>query len=241
MKGPACFVCGERVLRGAFSGAGDSPAPTQSTCGMCERARPPYERALAYGPYDGALRDLIHLMKYARVQTAAPVLGRMLAEVIAGLEIPEARVLVVPVPLYAGKQRQRGFNQAREITRAALRIMAPVAGAKFELAAERLERVRDTLSQTGLSRHQRRENVRGAFVAMEPQKLAGATVLLVDDVMTTGTTAAECARVLRRAGAEKVYVATVARVLKSEAQFAEPPESEDLEDEPTTKSMTAYA
>jgi ComF family protein len=224
-QGPACFVCGERVLAGAISGESVGGeilrAQEQRTqddthgkvlCGMCERARPPYERALAYGPYEGALRDLIHLMKYARVQTAAPVLGRMLAEVVAGLEIAGERVLVVPVPLYTGKQRQRGFNQALEITRAAFRppFAPPKSGVakdgapRFELAAERLVRVRDTVSQTGLTRHQRRENVRGAFAAVEPEKLEGATVLLVDDVMTTGTTAAECAKVLRRAGAEKV-------------------------------------
>jgi ComF family protein len=211
---------------------------------MCERARPPYERALAYGPYDGALRDLIHLMKYARVHSAGPVLGRMLAEVVVGLQLSSDRVLVVPVPLYAGKQRQRGFNQALEIARAALKLMAPVSGAKFELAAERLLRIRDTLSQTGLTRHQRRQNVRGAFVAVDPENLKGATVSLVDDVMTTGTTAAECAKVLRRAGAAKVYVATVARVLKSDAAFAEPGDlqtNDGMRDEPTTKSMTAYA
>lgn len=255
-KGRACWVCGERVLEGAFSreSEGGEILRAQETraqddtggrvlCGMCERARPPYERALAYGPYEGALRDLIHLMKYARVQTAAPVLGRMLAEAVAGLDIPADRVLVVPVPLYAGKQRQRGFNQALEITRAALKMMAPVSGDKFELAAERLVRVRDTVSQTGLTRHQRRENVRGAFAAVEPEKLEGATVLLVDDVMTTGTTAAECAKVLRRAGAEKVFVATVARVLRSDAQLVEPEASEpdESEDEPTTKTMAAYA
>lgn len=248
-RGPACFVCGERMLAGSFQGgdaataaAGEAPG---RLCGMCERARPAYERALAYGAYDGALRDLIHLLKYARVQPAAAVLGRMLAEAIAGLEIAAERVLVVPVPLYAGKQRQRGFNQAQEITRAALKLMAPLSGGKYRPAAERLLRVRDTLSQTGLTRHQRRENVRGAFVAVDPEKLEGATVLLVDDVMTTGTTVAECAKVLRRAGAEKVFVATVARVLKYDAAFAAPEEglrtSGGAQDEPTTKSMTAYA
>jgi ComF family protein len=210
-------------------------------CGMCERQRPPYERALAYGPYDGALRDLVHLLKYARVHTAAPVLGRMLAEVVVGLGIDAERVLVVPVPLYQGKQKQRGFNQALEVTRAALKLMAPVARGKYELAAERLLRVRDTLSQTGLTRHQRRENVRGAFVASNPESLKGATVLLVDDVFTTGTTVTECAKVLRRAGAEKVFVATVARVLKNDAALVDLHHDDDFdESEPTTKTMAAH-
>jgi predicted amidophosphoribosyltransferase len=83
-----------------------------------------------------------------------------------------------------------------------------------------LERRRETKSQIGLSRHQRRENIRGAFVVTRPREMAGREVLLVDDVFTTGTTVSECARILRRAGASKVYVATVARTLKTEAQHA---------------------
>jgi predicted amidophosphoribosyltransferase len=81
-----------------------------------------------------------------------------------------------------------------------------------------LERHRETQSQTGLTRHQRRENIRGAFAVARPDLIAGREVLLVDDVFTTGTTVSECARVLRRAGASKIYVATVARTLKADAQ-----------------------
>jgi predicted amidophosphoribosyltransferase len=89
-----------------------------------------------------------------------------------------------------------------------------------------LRRTRETQSQTGLTRHQRRLNLRGAFVAARPDEIAGREIILVDDVYTTGTTAYECARVLRRAGAAEVYVATAARVLKGEAAetSAEEPE-----------------
>ena len=80
-----------------------------------------------------------------------------------------------------------------------------------------LERRRETQSQIGLTRHQRRENIRGAFAVARPEEIAGREVLLVDDVFTTGTTVSECARILRRAGASKVWVATVARTLKTEA------------------------
>ena len=83
-----------------------------------------------------------------------------------------------------------------------------------------LERCRETTSQIGLSRHQRRENIRGAFRVANPDEVTGREVLIVDDVFTTGTTVSECARILRRAGASKVYVATVARTLKTEAQTA---------------------
>ncbi len=234
LTGPTCRICGERLVRGFAHGSEE-----RTICGMCEKARPHFERALAYGPYDGALRDLIHLLKYDRVHPAAQVLGRMLGEVIAGLEIEADEVLVVPIPLYSAKQRQRGFNQALELTHVALKLLRPRSQTRFTLEPERLMRIRDTQSQTGLTRHQRRENVRGAFVAVEPSQIAGKTVLLVDDVYTTGTTVSECAKVLRRAGAEKVYVATVARVLKSDAAFAEP--EVEPEEATTPKAMAAYA
>lgn len=217
-QGPTCQVCGERLLAGALAGAPAAASEASSLlCGMCRRVTPPFERALAFGAYEAELRDLLHLFKYARVHPAAAVLGRMLAQVMDGLNV--AGAVVVPVPLHAGKARQRGFNQAEQVARAALRLVARPERFRFEPGV--LVRQRDTQSQTGLTRRQRRENVRGAFRVQRPEKILGRTVLLVDDVYTTGTTASECARVLRRAGAEKVFVATVARVLKSGAVSAE--------------------
>jgi ComF family protein len=120
------------------------------------------------------------------------------------------------VPLYTRKLRQRGFNQSELIVRNALKL-ADRSG-RFTLHSEVLQRSRETQSQTGLTRHQRRENIRGAFAVARPERIAGCEVLLVDDVFTTGTTVSECARVLRRAGASKVFVATVARTLKADAK-----------------------
>ena len=96
----------------------------------------------------------------------------------------------------------------------------------LELNTSALRRTRETQSQTGLTRHQRRANLRGAFVAARPEQVAGREVVLVDDVYTTGTTVYECARVLRRAGAAEIYVATVARVLKAEVPGAVVEDSE---------------
>ncbi len=254
IEAPTCAVCGELVA--AAAAAGD-----ELRCGLCQRARLPFAKAVAYGSYDGALRGLIHLLKYDRVRPAGGVLGRMLAEAMAGLRFAETEkaALVVPVPLSAGRERQRGFNQAEEIARAALKqwsrrggqgksasavagetptlpgkiaqartpvphspagLHSAVAGETpalraMELNTSALRRTRETQSQTGLTRHQRRANLRGAFVAARPEQIAGREIILVDDVYTTGTTVSECARVLRRAGAAEIYVATAARVLKS--------------------------
>ena len=189
-------------------------------CGLCQRAHPPFERALAYGSYDGGLRDLIHLLKYQQVRPGAAVLGRMLGNSVAALEasLPEGAIQVVPIPLHPRKQAQRGFNQAELIARVALKQLA--RRERFQIRTGVLVRQRETGSQIGLTRHQRRENVRGAFAVTHPTPIAHRNILLVDDVLTTGTTASECARVLRRAGAAQVWVVTVARTLKTAEGFA---------------------
>jgi ComF family protein len=161
---------------------------------------------------------MIHLLKYEQVRPAAVVLGRMLAEAVRGLEPgwTQNPVVVVPVPLHPRKVRQRGFNQSELIARHALKLGA--GNGRLVLRSRILERRRETESQIGLTRHQRRENLRGSFAVARPGEIAGREVLLVDDVFTTGTTVSECARVLRRAGASKVFVATVARTLKADAK-----------------------
>jgi ComF family protein len=231
IAGGVCSTCGERLVSPyAFSGEHGEPR-----CGLCRRMEPPFARAAAYGSYDGGLRELIHLLKYEQVRPAANVLGRMLAEVVGGLEpgFGADPVVVVPVPLHARKLRQRGFNQSDLIARSALKLRP--ADGKLALNAHVLERQRETQSQIGLTRHQRRENMRGAFAVVKPNEVAGREILLVDDVLTTGTTASECARILRRAGAAKVWVATVARTLKYEATLAKPQEHAEAD-----KAMAAF-
>ena len=215
ISGGLCPVCGERLVSPyAFANQGEA------RCGLCRRLEQPFVRAAAYGSYEGGLRELIHLLKYQQVRPAANVLGRML----------------VPVPLFAGKLRQRGFNQAELIARAALKLSA--GGNRLGLEARVLERVRETQSQIGLTRRQRRDNLRGAFRVADPARIAGREVLLVDDVYTTGTTASECSRVLRQAGASRVWVATVARTLKHEVQAVsfQPEEPEET----VSMSMAAH-
>jgi ComF family protein len=218
VHGRLCSVCGERVL---------SPYAADSStealvCPVCQRVQPPFASAVAYGSYEGGLRELVHLLKYSGVRPAANVLGRMLADSLLPL-LSESKfsdnVVVIPVPLHSSRRRQRGFNQAELIAAAALKCID--APGHFQLTRDVLYRERDTHSQIGLTSHQRRENLRGAFVVRRASEIAGKEILLVDDVFTTGTTVSECARVLRRAGAAQVRVATAARTLKLASQYAE--------------------
>ncbi len=204
LDGTLCSACGEKLFGQHFE------TETGPLCGLCRRAAPSFHRAVAYGAYAGALRDLVHIFKYQRVRPAAPLLGRLLSQALAQAKVPEPLV-VVPVPLWSGKRQARGFNQAEEIARSFLRSRP---GTSIQLDTASLIRTRETVSQTGLTRHQRRANLRGAFAVTRPEKLRGQNVLLVDDVMTTGATAGECARVLLRAGAKQVLVATVARAIR---------------------------
>jgi ComF family protein len=214
ISGGVCTICGER-LSSACTVAG---ASGESLCGLCQRLELPFARAAAYGSYQSGLRELIHLLKFGGVRPAANALGRMLAEAISTLEpeFPADGVAVVPVPLHRTRLHQRGFNQAELIARAALKIKHPAD--HLLLCASALVRKRETASQIGLTSHQRRENLRGAFAVAQPETVKGREVLVVDDVYTTGATVSECARVLRRAGATKIWVATVARTLKISAQ-----------------------
>jgi ComF family protein len=221
ISGGLCSICGERLVSPfAFAAEACSGESGEAHCGLCRRLEPPYVKATAYGSYESGLRELIHLLKYNQVRPAANVLGRMLAEAIEDLQplLAGSEVLLVPVPLHSRKLRQRGFNQSELIARAALKLKP--AAVALQLREGLLERRRETKSQIGLSRQQRRKNIRGAFAVATPDEVHGREVLVVDDVFTTGTTVSECARILRRAGASKVYVATVARTLKTEAQHA---------------------
>jgi ComF family protein len=202
LSGSTCEICGE--------GLGSNLQGNNQVCPACQESRPHFVKAAAYGAYDGELRELIHLLKYEQVTPAAGVLGRMLAEAIQKLSVNADSIVIVPVPLHRSKRRERGFNQAELIARAALKNY----GLMCELGANVLERTRPTVSQIGLTRPQRVENIRGAFRVRHLNRVAGRSVLLVDDVLTTGTTATECARILLKAGAKKVWVATVARTLK---------------------------
>ena len=167
---------------------------------MCRSGLRGFDAAYCFGSYEGLLREWIHLYKYGRIKTMAQPLGELLARAVPRDEGFDA---IVPVPLHWRREWQRGFNQAELLARGlSRRVGLPVVRA--------LRRVRSTGTQAGLSNTARRRNVSAAFRSRRP--VAGQRILLIDDVMTTGSTAAACALALKRAGAARVALVTVARV-----------------------------
>jgi len=174
-------------------------------CAACREREPPFDRARSAVAYDGVAASAIHLMKYQRRRLLARPLGALLLPLLDELGPADG---VVPVPLHVGRLREREFNQALALARVVCRATG------WPLRWELLERIRPTRAQVGLEAVERRRNVRRAFRVRRAEAVQGARLLLVDDVMTTGSTVHECARVLKRAGAGAVQVVTVARQLR---------------------------
>lgn len=201
-----CVRCGEALSES------EGIAEGETVCRMCRSAAPPFEKAVAHGVYVTKLRALVHLLKYDGMEPLAERLGALAGEQALGIADLPNELVVVPVPLFASKQRERGFNQSEMLARGALAAMRRSRPAmRLRLCAGALERRRSTESQAGLSSHQRRVNVRGAFFVPHPSEVDGRDVLLIDDIYTTGATARACTRALKSAGAARVWVATVAR------------------------------
>jgi len=157
----------------------------------------------ALGLFDDYYRELIHAFKFHGRMNCGRFLGVRLAEMVAGDPRHRAVDCIVPVPLHRSRQRERGFNQSELLARSLADRLEIGAGGGA------LRRIRQTQTQTALDYRQRRENVAGAF-APGKEAVAGKTVLLVDDVMTTGATLGECASVLRQAGADRIFAAVAA-------------------------------
>jgi len=209
-RGPVCPACWASILPltpPLCDQCGD-PLPTWraisvplARCPRCRRTSRFVDRARAVGAYDGALRAIVHALKYEGRRSLAMPLGRLMQ--MRGADVLEGASCVVPVPLHASRRRQRGFNQATDLAR---RLHLPVVPA--------LRRVRATATQTDLPSAQRHRNVRDAFaMSRSAATLVGATVVLVDDVSTTGATLEACARVLKEAGVSEVRALTAARVV----------------------------
>lgn len=196
---PTCHACGT-----PFMTFDSPPAAPSDLCSACAGAPPPFHWARAAARYAGPLREALHALKFGGRRALARPLADLVVEQWAD-RLPGDVAALVPVPLAPARERERGFNQAA--------LLAERIAAALEIPARPrwLVRVRSTRPQSDLGSAERRSNVHQAFRAAAA--LDGLHVVLVDDILTTGATVAECALALRAAGACRVGVLTVARVV----------------------------
>jgi ComF family protein len=199
ITGPMCPSCGVPF----------QSLETESThlCGPCILQLPPYAGARAFGRYSSELSRIIQAFKFDGRRNLAGLLAPLLAETLQESWSLQEIDLIVPVPLHPKRKRARGYNQALLLAR----DLAGLVGLPYRHDA--LRRVRHTLPQVGLSDAERARNLRRAFLCKKPAVVKGLHVLLVDDVMTTGSTAASAAEALLEGGALRVSVLTLARAV----------------------------
>lgn len=174
-------------------------------CEYCRQDKPRFNSARAFCIYDGAARKLCVNLKFGDSLHLAPPMARMMH--IMGEDLVKQSDLIAPVPLHFRRRFMRRFNQssllALHISREAKKPYEPFL----------LKRIRHTKQQTQLNKEERKKNVRGAFSIGNNFDVKGKTILLVDDVLTTGATLSSCAKTLKEAGAKKVYCLVFARTL----------------------------
>ncbi len=194
---PMCPVCGM-----PFQGAGED-----HLCGDCSKAKPYFDAARAAFLYEGGCRELIHAFKYRNKTFLRRPLALMAAAALADFVSAQNPDVIVPVPLHKKRLRSRGFNQAV--------LLGELLAHEWRLPLERraMSRIRWTIPQVNLSAAERRHNVKGAFAMANNAAVAGKRVLLLDDILTTGSTVEECSRILKCAGASEVVVITIARAV----------------------------
>src|SRR6516164_6224688 len=176
----------------------------EAGCPACLQSSFHFERAVRLGPYDGLLRDLVLRLKHAAGEQLAELTGDLMAAHL-GAQLRDLKAdVVIPVPLHWWRRWNRGYNQSESLGRGIARYLG------LPIRPSWLRRIRHTPQQTRQSPSGRKANVRGAFRARRSATLRGQTVLLIDDVLTTGSTCSEAARALREAGASRIVVAVLA-------------------------------
>jgi ComF family protein len=193
---PFCQKCSE-PFEGAIIG--------EFTCANCAHRTIHFDAAVAAYRSRGIVRQIIHDFKYGREIYLRQPVARWLRVALDDARLRGCRFdLIIPVPLHPTRQRERGFNQAS--------LLAELLSAHVSIQFKPvLERIRYTTTQTALDRAERMENLHNAFRLRKNMDVRGLRVLLIDDVLTTGSTLSECARILKRAGAISVHAATAAR------------------------------
>jgi ComF family protein len=190
INGPVCEICGV-------------PENVSRICPVCQKEKPRYSMLRSWAVFVHPVQDALHRLKYRRDIGLGDALAAHMVGFVAGLDWPID--MIVPIPLGKKRLNERGYDQVGLVAR-------PLAMALgLEYASRELRRRRETRSQVGLSKTARLENVRDAFVA--GQRVRGKTVLVVDDVATTGSTLSSAADAFFASGAKDVYGLTVARAL----------------------------
>ncbi len=187
-----CYQCAEVF---------DLPSPAPRLCGRCLSLRPAFDETHAPFTHEGAMRHLVTSLKFRADYKNARLLGQLLADHLSpAVERPD---LILPVPLHKARYRERGFNQAIEIARTVAKEL------QLPLDLDSCRRHRDTPHQTRLAAKQRRNNMKNAFTVVKP--INARHVAILDDVMTTGSTAHALAAALKKAGVDRVAVWVCAR------------------------------
>jgi ComF family protein len=204
--GTVCYRCGLPLAARVMT--------ADSLCGECRLDRPHFDFARSYGIYAGTLRKVVLELKFHRRERLGVRLGHLLVQpwlaLQAALTLQESW-LVLPVPLHRSRERERGYNQATLLAQGFAQALRQRGSTGLQFDRRALTRERSTAPQSGLSVQARRDNVRGVFSVTAPKRLRDRNMILVDDVMTTGATASACAAELKRCGAQRVVVLTLAR------------------------------
>ena len=206
IKSPFCRVCGLPF---------ESKEGGNHTCGTCIQAPKQFDLARSCGVYSDGLKDLIHCFKYFQIPQLAKPLGVLLAWGFLKYFQDRTIDMIIPVPLHPKRMRSRGFNQSYLLIQAAVKEWLKKVSVRElpDIATKKLVRIRATQPQTGLGRDLRRKNIRNAFAVNHFSSISKKSVLLVDDVYTTGATVDECARILKKKGVGRVDVLSLARAV----------------------------
>lgn len=193
---PFCYSCGRRL---------DKASLAKNICPACIKRKLHFDRAFSPCIYTGIIKDLIHEFKYNNKDYLGASLSKLMIDFIKEYNLPMQYIdLVVPIPLHKTRLRQREFNQAE--------VLSKYISGEFnkDLSKEVLRRSRPTKTQTELEPQNRLLNVKDSFAVTRQDRIRDKNILLVDDVLTTGATSSEAARTLKKAGANIVFVLTLA-------------------------------
>jgi ComF family protein len=197
---PFCSICGIPFI---------SNEVETHPCGACVTHRKYFTIARALGAFEGSLQEAIHRWKYEGKTYLTPFFAEWMAEGLNRYWEPGSFDLLIPVPLHTQRLRERGFNQVLLL----VKDLSCRTGIPYHKTI--LQKKKLTIPQVNLSGAEREKGLRGTFHVIEKEELLGKTVLLIDDVYTTGATVNECSKVLLRGGAERVDVFTLAHAIKN--------------------------